>query len=378
MVDHDSVIGGAEISLQALVSCMPSSQCYYTIALPWAGPLVERLREKGFTVKIVPLESWRWWIQTRLDLIKFILTFPLQMLSLLRWLRFLRAVKPDLIHFNISRLVEPVLAARLLHIPSIVHFRDIPSRMRPRFVLGGRAFYAIMSLATCWIANSTATGEDICAHANNSISTIPNGIDLGAFDELAGSEECIKVTDSPFTVAMVALLVPWKNHHDYVRLAGEVCRKRNDVVFLIVGSGEPSYVSELAQLANDLDVGEKVRFFGHVENIPALLKNVDLLLHTTEWEPFGRVFIEAMAARKAVVAFDCGGAAEIVVNGETGVLVPTGNIAKMGEAVCRLLDDPSLRSCMGEAGRRRVEGYFTLDKHCGSVAEVYDDLLARC
>lgn len=138
MVNLESSIGGAELSSEALVSCMASSQCHYTIALPGAGPLVERLREKGLTVKIVPLESWRWWFQTRSELIKFIVTLPLQLLSLVYWLRFFQVVKPDLVHFNINRLVEPVIAARLLGIPSVMHFRDIPSRMKLRFAVGRR------------------------------------------------------------------------------------------------------------------------------------------------------------------------------------------------------------------------------------------------
>lgn len=376
IVDHTSAIGGAELSMEAFVRGVDSTRFRIVVALPGSGPMVERLKSNRVDVRLIPLESWRWWVRTRSEFMKFILTSPLQLFSLLRWVSFLRAVKPDLVHFNINRLVEPVVAARLLGIPSVMHFRDIPSHMKLRFVLGRRGFYTIMSLATWWIANSIATGDDIRPHAQHSMKVIPNGIDLVLLDALATSDESTDTRTGAFTVAMVALLVPWKNHVDYVRLASEVCRKRDDVVFLIAGSGDSHYVRELQQLANDLDVRGKVRFLGHVENIPALLRDVDMLLHTTEWEPFGRVFIEAMAARKPVVAFDCGGPAEIVVNGETGVLVPPGKLEEMAQAVCRLLDDPLLRQRMGKAGRNRVEQHFTLEKHCREVEDIYDQVLA--
>lgn len=379
MVDHVSDLGGAELSMDALVTCMPTSQYHYTVTLPGDGPMVERLRSRGLAVKTLPLESWRWWVQTRTELLKFILTLPLQFVSLLRWVRLLRTVKPDLVHFNINRLVEPILAARLLRIPSVMHFRDLPSCMKLRFVLGRRGFYAIMNLATYWIANSTATKHDIQSHAKRSVRKIPNGIDLTAFDQKANSGECeyAKASLESFTVAMVSLLVPMKNHAAYLSLAKNLLSKRNDVVFLVAGCGELKYSSELQRLACDLGIGEKVKFLGHVNNVPALLRDVDLLVHTSDYESFGRVFIEAMAARKPVVAFDCGGAAEIVVNEETGVLVPPGKLGEMAKAVGRLLDDPLLRQRMGEAGRSRVEQHFTLEKHCREVAEVYDQLLAE-
>ena len=146
MIDHSSAIGGAELSLEALVTGMDAGLCRYTVALPGPGPLAEQLRSGGVTVVFLPVESWRWWVDSWPHAGKFIPTLPWQAVSLSRWLRFLRQLQPDIIHFNINRLVEPVVAARILGIPSVVHFRDIPSRM---------------SLADRWIANSHATECDI-------------------------------------------------------------------------------------------------------------------------------------------------------------------------------------------------------------------------
>ena len=377
IVDHTSGLGGAEFSLEALVTAMPPERCSYTVALPEPGPLVERLRAQGVTVTLIPLESWRWWVNTPKHILKFFLTLPLQVLSLLRWLRFLYALHPDLVHFNINRVVEPVLAAWLLRIPSVMHFRDIPSRMSQRFILGWGAFYAIMNLAGYSIANSMATEQDIQPRVRRPVRMIPNGLDLEKFDRAAEERESEPVPADSLKVAMVALLVPWKNHPAFLQLAQHICEKRSDVLFLIAGSGQADYTVKLKQLAHNLGVAEKVKFLGHVNNVPALLRHVDLLIHTTDREPFGRVFIEAMAAYRPVVAFDSGGAAEIVVDGETGVLVPPGDLEAMAAAVCRLLDDSELRQRMGEAGRRRVEGRYAIQRHVDAVLQVYEEVLRQ-
>lgn len=377
IVNHSSDNGGADFSLEALVASMPSARCSYTIALPVPGPSVNRLRARGLEVRIVPLESWRWWVDTGTHVLKFFLTLPFQLLSLLRWLRFLRQLHPDIVHFNINRLTEPVLAARMLRIPSVMHFRDIPSRVTHRFVLGWRGFYAIMNMADCWIANSSATDQDIAPHARHPVKVIPNAMDLVDFDRTASRCERGGSMGGSLIVAMVALLVPWKNHATYIEVTKQVARSRDDVVFLIAGAGDPEYTFQLKQLARDLGVAEKVKFLGHVDNVPGFLLNIDLLVHTTDREPFGRVFIEAMAASKPVVAFDSGGAAEIVANGETGFLIPTGDIEAMASAVCRLLDDPALRQRMGEAGRRRVEERYTIQRHVDSVFQVYQEILEQ-
>ena len=375
LIDHSSQLGGAEWSLETLAVTMPCNRCHYTVALPGIGPLVQRLQSRGLPIEFVPLESWRWWVRTHLRWLKFFLKLPWQFFSLVRWVRFLRRLQPDVIHFNINRLIEPVVAAHLLRIPSVMHFRDIPSSISYRFVVGLEAFYRIMNMAGYWIANSDATRKDIEPYANCPLRTIPNSLDPTKFDTLASDQQDHNFDAGPFEVAMIASLVRWKNHADFLKLAKCLCQQRNRVQFLIAGSGDAVYEAELRKMAGDFGLSERVAFLGQVDNVPALLQEVEVLVHTTDREPFGRVFIEAMAAKKPVVAYNSGGASEIVVNGETGILVPVGDIDAMAAAVSRLLDDPGLRRQMGQAGGKRVEKLYSIEQHCKAVAEVYDELL---
>lgn len=358
---------------------MPSELCRYTVALPGPGPMVDRLRSRGVMVEIRPLESWRWWVRTPKQMLKFPLSLPWQMVNLRRWMRFLQRLQPDLVHFNINRLVEPIMAARLLDIPNVMHFRDIPSRINYHFILGLKGFYRLMNLADCWIANSKATANDIRPYAHQPVRTIPNAIDLDCFDQMTLFVAPIlpSTRNSSFSVAMIGGLNPWKDQKSFVQLAIDILEMRQDISFYLVGGGQQTpYGLELKRLVRHSGFQDHIHFLGYVDNIPALLTELDVLIHTMPFESFGRVFIEAMAARRPVIAFDSGGASEIVVNGETGVLVSPGDVEAMAEAVDRLLDDPATRRRMGKAGRKRVEEYYTLDRHCRAVADVYDELLA--
>jgi glycosyltransferase involved in cell wall biosynthesis len=87
--------------------------------------------------------------------------------------------------------------------------------------------------------------------------------------------------------------------------------------------------------------------------------------------------LEAMAAGRPVVATRVGGNPEVVVDGETGLLVPPREPRALADAVLRLLRDPALAGRLGEAARRRVESQFTLEQMVGRMQELYDQLLAR-
>ena len=376
IIDHTAGLGGAEYSLESLVKSMDSNRYQYTVALPAPGPFADRLKNLGIQVDFVRLESWRWWVRTPNQVLKYFLTMPLQCITIIRWLLYLNSRKPDIVHFNINRLIEPVIAARILGIPSVMHFRDIPSQIDSRFILGMSVFYKIMNLADVWIANSKETFNDVNEECRSKLFLIPNGIDLKLFDRLAGINSNVnKCENSKIKIAMVALLVPWKNHMGLLKLASIVTKQNKNIEFIIVGDGETDYRQRLEEITHELEIGDYVKFLGYQNNIPALLNSVDILIHTTEKEPFGRVFLEAMAAKVPVIAYNSGGAKDIVKHGETGLLIESRDNEAMANAVMTLADDIDLRRQMGEAGRRRVENHFTIEKHCEAVDDVYQDLL---
>lgn len=183
---------------------------------------------------------------------------------------------------------------------------------------------------------------------------------------------------SAILIACIGQITRWKNQIDFIRLAKIISDKYHNIHFLIVGddlSGkEKKYKNELLNLVKDLKLQNRVQFLGHREDIKDIINNVDLLLHSAIGEPFGRVLIEAMALEKSVVAYDCGGPAEIIVNGETGYLVEPYNYKELTKKTIELIENEDLRIEMGKVGRQRVIKKFNIERYVREIEEVFDSI----
>jgi glycosyltransferase involved in cell wall biosynthesis len=139
------------------------------------------------------------------------------------------------------------------------------------------------------------------------------------------------------------------------------------------GNGS-DYEQQLRDAARDLPV----HFAGALsrDDMPNALALADIVVVPSLWEePFGTIVCEAMAAAKAVVAYRSGGIVETVVDGETGFLVPKGDIGKLTEAILLLAGDVELRAQMGSAGRKRARDHFTWERTAGRLDEIYRSIL---
>ena len=144
------------------------------------------------------------------------------------------------------------------------------------------------------------------------------------------------------------------------------CERRPDARCVIAGDeiyvtrGQTGFAAELRQLVRELRIEHAVALTGYRDDVPALLRALDVVVHTSiEPEPFGRVVAEGMAAGRPVIATDAGGAPE--VTGESGaaaLLVPPGDVAAMAGAILQLLDDPAEAQRLAEAGRQRQLAMF--------------------
>lgn len=179
--------------------------------------------------------------------------------------------------------------------------------------------------------------------------------------------------------AVVARLTPWKGHMVLLDAFAAVHRERPRARLLVVGAPtfwESSYEQHLRAQAERLGIGEATVFTGFRTDIPELLAISDLMVLPSRQEPFGIVIVEAMLAGKPVVVCDSGGPPEIVVHGETGLVVPTWQAGLLADAICALLGDPERAQRMGRAGRQRAVECFDVRQAVRKVEAVYDQVLA--
>jgi glycosyltransferase involved in cell wall biosynthesis len=144
-------------------------------------------------------------------------------------------------------------------------------------------------------------------------------------------------------------------------------------VLLVLGEGPER--AALTSLAAGLGVGDRLLLPGRVGNVAALYRRADLVVHPARWEGFGLAMLEAMLAGKPVVAARAGSAPELVVHGETGLLVPVDDPGALAEAVASLLADRDRAQAMGRAGLDRARAEFSVARMAERTAAIYVESL---
>ncbi|HBX71114.1 MAG TPA: hypothetical protein DEH25_17485 [Chloroflexi bacterium] len=124
-----------------------------------------------------------------------------------------------------------------------------------------------------------------------------------------------------------------------------------------------------------LEIQDRVSFVGLQQNVYPWLFHADIFVLASDWEGISLAILEAMAAGLPVIATDVGGNPEVVVDGETGVLVPPRNPQALAGAILQLAANPIERQRMGLAGRQRVEKYFSIQETARKFEELYTQIL---
>lgn len=172
-------------------------------------------------------------------------------------------------------------------------------------------------------------------------------------------------------VANVSALASHKDYPTFVRAAHRVLSAGVKCGFLIVGEGELRY--ELEKLSRSQPGGDSIAFLGFREDVPAILRELDVFLITSKTEGLGTTVIDAMYNALPVVATAAGGIPEMVSQGENGFLCPVGDDACLAERILELLADDAKRSAMGAAGKRTA-GAFGMDQMAEGVFGVYKEI----
>ncbi len=353
--NHGEIVGGGEISLLTLLKGLDRACWAPTLVVPSEGPVAVRARALGLPTHTIPLPPLRKpWAAIGQTLV------PL-------W-RLVRASGALLLHANGSRaMFYAGLVGRFAQRPVIWHVR-----IADRDAVLDRL---LAPLARAIVVNSKAV-ERRFAGLTHKVRCIPNGVDLARFSPRqpsAGLRASLDLTEGAPVVASVGRFVAYKGYTHLLEAARLVREAAPEVHWVLVGDGELR--SELEAQCRGLGLESRVHFTGWREDIPEVLALADLFVLPSLGEHFGRVLIEAMAMGRAVVATDAGGVPEVVLDGETGLLVPPAQSRALAEAVLALLRDPARARRLGEAGRLRAEAEFSLARHVETVEALYKELL---
>jgi glycosyltransferase involved in cell wall biosynthesis len=199
---------------------------------------------------------------------------------------------------------------------------------------------------------------------------------LGAItdDDRARARQTLEIPSAAGVVTSVGRLTAIKAHDLFLRVAAIVHRRRSDAVFLIAGDGELR--ADLEAQAARAGLQNCVRFLGWRRDLPVLYAASDIFLLTSRNEGTPVALIDGMAAACAAVATSVGGVPDVVSSSTVGLLGASGDADALAAHVTALLDNPSRRREMAEAGRRSVLSSFGIERMIDDVEALYGELLA--
>ncbi len=286
----------------------------------------------------------------------------------------------DLVHTRSwGSLLEGMLAAMAARVPARVHSEHGFMRVdTKKHVLIQNLFWRFADRIISVSENLRETLHDKIGFPKERIHVIRNGVDLRKFDavtERANIRAGLGLPSDTLLFGSVGRLVPVKNYACLIRAAQLVFQTVSNAALLFVGDG-PLQI-ELTALARELGIGGKIHFLNWRKDVPQILRELDVFVLSSFSEGMSNSILEAMSARKPVVATAVGGNTELVVEGETGMLVPSDDHQKMAQALLQLLHGESRRLAMGEAGRKRLETHFTLPQMIHNYQKIYIEVAAR-
>jgi glycosyltransferase involved in cell wall biosynthesis len=213
------------------------------------------------------------------------------------------------------------------------------------------------------------------------VEVIYNGIPLEPFEtRLTTSERAavraeIGVEPDDLIVIQVARLDYLKDHATAIRTIERVAGRCPNARLVLVGEGpERGAIEDLVQARV---MGDHVRLLGRRTDVPRLLAAADIVLLTSISEGIPLTLIEAMASGHPVVSTRVGGVAEVVVDGQTGLLAPAGDGETLAGHIVRLADEPGRRDRMGRSGRRRAEELFSEGRMHEAYQQIYTSMIGK-
>lgn len=297
-----------------------------------------------------------------------------------RLYRLLREGNYDLVHTHLIHAdLYGTLAAKLAGVPIIVSTKHNDDAFRRH------SLYAFLDRLASKFANKIIVISDSLRRFfvevegldAGKITRIYYGLDAAEFGVHSLGDSSVREEfgiEANWPMAGIVARLDRQKGHTYLLTAfAKVVETLPQAKLLVVGDG---YLrGDLEKQTRGLGITSQVTFTGWRNDVPRIMADLDLLILPSLWEGFGLVLLEAMAMAKPIVATRVSAIPEIMVDGETGILVPPKDPNSLAEAIIRLVQNPSRAREMGRKGRERLEKEFSVEKMVKQAERVYESLI---
>jgi len=337
------------------------------------------LHEEGIMVYQIPfqfpLNVKNPWVHMRW----FMMLFP----SIFCLMAIVRKERVEIIHVNGMLNIQGFITGMLTRTKIVLHLNDINTP---------RVFVKFLMPLTKVLADSIAVsannvGKYYSVELNSKTITLYPPVDPYRFDpqrillsEKIALKHELKIDDDQKIIGTVGSINPSKGLEYFIVSASKVKEKHCDVKFIIVGpelKTRKEYNTQIKNLIKNLGLKQDVLLTGLRSDIPELLSIFDIFVLSSTHEACPIAVLEAMAMEKPVVATDVGGVPEQIINNKTGILVPSRDSLRLGEAINDLLESPKSAEQLGREARKRVITLFSLERCARTHREIYENLEMR-
>lgn len=359
-------IGGTETQAVELARRLDPARYDVTLAcLRIKGPLLERLN--GSHVKLMEFHP------------KGGMNSPGGIYQLLRMAVFLRKGRFDVVHaHDLWANLLAVPAAWLARAPIIISSQRDLSHLEFYKTSRKRWLRKVQRMSNLVVANAGSVRDALVAEEGFSpkkIRVIYNGVDWERFSRAPRERERLfpGMNEGRIVLLVGNMHTDVKGHPLLLDAAAEVIREFPKTRFVFAGDG--ALRKELEDKVDRLGLGQNVLFLGRRNDIPEILACCDIGVLPSKAEGLPNAVLEYLAAGLPTVASAVGGNAEIIRDGENGLLFPAENAGALAEKLLRLLRDPEFARRLGQAGQEHVRQNFSFDRMIEQVDRMYTELL---
>ena len=355
--------GGAEHVIATLVKNLDKSRFNVTVCfIKQGGVIKEELEAEGYEVIGLSEKTLR----------KGGVHIPLELK------RIVKSRSIDIVHsHDLSSFIHISLSKLLFNPAAYVHtyhFGNYPHRPK-KYLAIEKLLWRIPQKLIAVGEQQRQTIITTFGIPGQRLEMLWNGVDD---KEYVKEEKCLKFAneEDKIVVGSLSTLIEQKGIDILLRAMALLKNTNNKFILLIVGEGPLR--KKLEQLAKDLGVEHMVHFVGWVKDASStVLPLFDIFVQSSLWEAMSVVILEAMAAKKPIVATRVGENGVVIVDGKTGLLVPAGDEKSLADAIMKLLCDPDLRNKLSNAARRRYETEFTGRAMARRYEALYESMLQQ-
>jgi glycosyltransferase involved in cell wall biosynthesis len=375
-IHSSSDLYGSDKSLFRTIKTLSDNGHVCHVILPKAGPLADKLkcidcRVIIWEIAIIRRQLIRGWGLLHIVFTWFIAEIKIGLL--------IKENNIQIVHINTTAVINGQISSFFLRRVVLQHVREIT--IKPVFLARLLAsFNGLLSTEILAVSEAVKSHlSDIAPKYKNKITVIANGIKPQPIGKptMTRSEfsRRYRFPNNTVVIGCVGRLHYWKGQDYLIESISVLGDIGLDYCLLIAGDVYPGYEYYEEKIKNDIikyNLSKNVKLLGFIENIPAFLNNIDLLvLPSTLPDPLPGVILEAMAAKLPVIATNHGGATEMVIPEKTGLLISKDDPGNFAAALKRLLKNAKLRTLMGEEGYRHYCNKYTIDIYESNISAIF-------